>query len=88
MSLNIKNEHTHALVKRLALLTGQSQTKVVEDAVGRRLEELEHAHGLSAAQWSIVTAVVDEAHRRLTDEQKEALAHAEEDLYNQDGLPT
>lgn len=42
MSLNIKNEETHRLVRRLAELTGQSQTSAVEDAVRRRLAELEH----------------------------------------------
>ena len=41
MSLNIKNEHTHSLVRRLAELTGQTQTSAVEDAVRRRLDELE-----------------------------------------------
>ena len=41
MSLNIKNEATHQLVRRLAELTGQSQTSAVEEAVRRRLAELE-----------------------------------------------
>lgn len=41
MSLNIKNETTHELVRRLAALTGQTQTSAVEDAVRRRLAELE-----------------------------------------------
>ena len=41
MSLNIKNERTHELVRRLAELTGQSQTSAVEDAVRRRLAELD-----------------------------------------------
>ena len=40
MSLNIKNEETHRLVRQLAELTGQSQTSAVEDAVRRRLAEL------------------------------------------------
>jgi antitoxin VapB len=40
VSLNIKNEETHRLIKRLAELTGQTQTSAVEDAVRRRLEEL------------------------------------------------
>lgn len=40
MSLNIKNETTHALVRELATLTGMSQTEAVEDAVRRRLAEL------------------------------------------------
>ncbi len=41
MSLNIKNEETHRLVRRLAELTGQSQTSAVEDAVRRRLAEID-----------------------------------------------
>ena len=41
MSLNIKNEETHRLVRRLAELTGQTQTGAVEDAVRRRLAELD-----------------------------------------------
>lgn len=41
MSLNIKNETTHELVRQLAALTGQSQTSAVEDAVRRRLAEVE-----------------------------------------------
>jgi hypothetical protein len=40
MSLNIKNERTHALVRELATLTGMSQTDAVTDAVERRLAEL------------------------------------------------
>jgi len=41
VSLNIKNEETHRLVRQLAELTGQSQTSAVEDAVRRRLAELD-----------------------------------------------
>lgn len=40
MSLNIKNEHTHALVRELARMSGVSQTQAVADAVSRRLEQL------------------------------------------------
>ena len=40
MSLNIKNEETHRLIRTLAELTGQTQTSAVEDAVRRRLQEL------------------------------------------------
>ena len=42
MSLNIKNERTHALVRELATLTGVSQTEAVEQAVRARLDELSH----------------------------------------------
>lgn len=41
MALNIKNEVTHAKVRRLATLTGMSQTAAVDDAVERRLREIE-----------------------------------------------
>jgi antitoxin VapB len=41
VSLNIKNEETHRLVRQLAELTGQSQTSAVEDAVRRRIAEIE-----------------------------------------------
>lgn len=40
MSLNIKNERTHALVRELATLMGVSQTDAVNDAVSRRLDEV------------------------------------------------
>lgn len=40
VSLNIKNERTHALVRELATLTGMSQTDAVTDAVERRIAEL------------------------------------------------
>ena len=43
MSLNIKNERTHALVRELATLSGMSQTDAVTDAVERRLGELSAA---------------------------------------------
>ncbi len=40
MSLNIKNEATHALVRELAALRGVSQTDAVDEAVRARLAEL------------------------------------------------
>jgi antitoxin VapB len=54
VSLNIKNEETHRLVRRLAELTGQSQTSAVEDAVRRRLEELERAESRSARREAMM----------------------------------
>lgn len=41
MSLNIKNERVHEHVRRLAQMTGTSQTAAVDIAVRRYLEELE-----------------------------------------------
>jgi antitoxin VapB len=54
VSLNIKNEETHRLVRRLAELTGQTQTSAVEDAVRRRLEELERAQGLGGRREAMM----------------------------------
>ncbi len=44
MSLNIKDEETHRLVRELAHLTGESQTRAVMIAVRERLDRL-HAAG-------------------------------------------
>ena len=40
MSLNIKNEGTHRVVRQLARLTGESMTAAVEKAVEERLERV------------------------------------------------
>ena len=40
MSLNIKNEKTHRLVRELARTTGESMTAAVENAVKERLERV------------------------------------------------
>lgn len=94
MSLNIKNERTHALVRQLAELTGMSQTGAVEDAVRRRLDELQAGAtdtGVSeaeverriAAMKRISAAFVAET----TPEQREAMSNHGDWLYDQDGLP-
>jgi antitoxin VapB len=48
MSLNIKNERVHDLVREASRLTGQSQTSVVEAALRHYLDEL--ARGDSRAK--------------------------------------
>ncbi|HXM66190.1 MAG TPA: type II toxin-antitoxin system VapB family antitoxin [Candidatus Acidoferrum sp.] len=40
MSLNIKNEKTHRLVRELARATGESMTAAVDKAVQERLERI------------------------------------------------
>ena len=40
MSLNIKNERTHRLVRELARTTGESMTAAVDKAVQERLERV------------------------------------------------
>jgi antitoxin VapB len=46
VSLNIKNERTHALVRELATLRGVSQTDAVTEAVERRIAELRREAGI------------------------------------------
>jgi antitoxin VapB len=40
MSLNIKNEKTHRLVRELARVTGESMTAAVDGAAQERLERV------------------------------------------------
>lgn len=86
MSLNIKNETTHELVRRLAALTGQSQTSAVEDAVRRRLAELESEKAsLEERRRSRIDELIAEAHRLPLNgpTTEEILA----DMYDEMGLP-
>ena len=50
MSLNIKNDEVHELVRNLAATLGVSQTSAVEVAVRAKLEELAVQHDDSDAQ--------------------------------------
>jgi antitoxin VapB len=91
VSLNIKNERTHALVRRLADLTGTSQTSAVEDAVQRRLDEL-LADGAAAADDLVrrrarVDLLLADVRGDLTAADREALRHGEAALYDEAGLP-
>jgi antitoxin VapB len=45
MSLNIKNEKTHRLVRELARVTGESMTAAVERAVRERLDRVRSSRG-------------------------------------------
>ena len=83
MSLNIKNEETHRLVRRLAELTGQSQTSAVKDAVRRRLEELERAESRSARREAMMRIARESA--ALIDQD---LSNDPNDvLYDEVGMP-
>nr|WP_300144062.1 type II toxin-antitoxin system VapB family antitoxin [Propionicimonas sp.] len=84
MSLNIKNEQIHARVRRLAELTGLSQTGAVDDAVQHRLAELEGTAARRAARMDIVLHAIQ---IDLTLAERDALRDADSLLYNSDGLP-
>jgi antitoxin VapB len=101
VSLNIKNERTHALVRELAALTGTNQTSAIEDAVRRRLEELRgegqrHDRGRPRPDYT-----PEEVERRRADlrriragflaettpEQRQAMRDHGDWLYDENGLP-
>jgi antitoxin VapB len=83
MSLNIKNEQTHELVRELAQLTGESQTAAVDIAVRERLTRVRRLRGAGLAD-RLLAIGADAAHR-LPDELRTA-DHGDI-LYDEDGLP-
>ncbi|MFS0895175.1 type II toxin-antitoxin system VapB family antitoxin [Microbacterium sp. 179-I 3D3 NHS] len=86
MSLNIKNETTHELVRRLAALTGQSQTGAVEDAVRRRLAELEESREAEVARKrAAIDAIV--ARFRSLPPIGPTYDEIMEEMYDENGLP-
>ena len=86
MSLNIKNEETHRLVRELADLTGQSQTSAVEDAVRRRLTELRRDDDRQR-RYERIRKTADEM-RAIAQADPEWLATNWDDwLYDENGLP-
>ena len=87
VSLNIKNERTHALVRQLAQMTGQSQTSAVEDAVRRRIEELSRSEDEVEARIKRIEQIAAEFSADLTDEDRAALLSADDYLYDELGLP-
>jgi antitoxin VapB len=83
MSLNIKNEDTHGLVRELARLTGESQTTAVDTAVRERLARIRRLRGAGLAD-RLLAIGADTA-----DRMPERLRTAEHGdlLYDESGLP-
>jgi antitoxin VapB len=86
MSLNIKNATTHELVRRLAALTGQSQTSAVEDAVRRRLAELEEGREAEIERRRAAIAAVI-ARARLVPRTGRSTEDIMDELYDDTGMP-
>jgi antitoxin VapB len=84
--LNIKNEETHRLVRRLAELTGQSQTSAVEDAVRRRLAELE-SEGSREARSAAIGRIVERAQSIAATDPEWVTTDWDSELYDPSGLP-
>ena len=83
MSLNIKNEETHRLVRRLARLTGESMTSAVEQAVRERLDRVRAARGDGMAERLLKIGKECAAHLK---EPYRSLDHGDL-LYDEKGLP-
>jgi len=80
MAMNIKDEHTHQLVRKLASLTGESLTQAVSVAVRERLERLQAPTGPSISER--LRLIGEECAPRLRDVPDHAAL-----LYGEDGLP-
>jgi antitoxin VapB len=83
MGLNLKNPETQHLVRELAQLTGESQTKAVTEAVRERLQHLQGERGDGLADRLL--AIGQDCAPRL----KEPFRFAEHGdlLYDDLGLP-
>ena len=83
MSLNIKSEETHRLVRELADLTGESMTEAVTVAVRERLKKVRHErdHGLIER----VRAIVRDTAPRFKEPYR-STPHGDW-LYDERGLP-
>jgi antitoxin VapB len=83
MALNIKNEETQRLVKKLAELTGESQTSAVTNAVRERLNRIHNKQGESLTERML--AIGRDCASRLK-APFDTIDHAEL-LYDENGLP-
>jgi antitoxin VapB len=83
VSLNIKNEQTHQLVRELAELTGETQTEAITVAVRERLARLRSAEQPPLAE-RLLRIGRDSAAR--IKEPWRSMDHGEL-LYDESGLP-
>jgi antitoxin VapB len=83
MSLNIKDEKTHRMVRQLAKLTGQSMTAAVGLAVKERLERVRADHSTGLAERLLKIGRECAAHLK---EPYKSIDHGEL-LYDEKGMP-
>ncbi|WEV77310.1 type II toxin-antitoxin system VapB family antitoxin [Janibacter cremeus] len=86
MGLNIKNERVHALARQVAQRTGATQTSAIEEALERRLHDLD-AHDREAARRRRLMRLMDEIDATTTDEQRAATRQVQDEMYDDNGLP-
>lgn len=91
MSLNIKNEHVHALAREAARRAGTSQTSAIEKALEEYLSRLETTDDRAAATGDVrrdrVDQVLADVDAIVTDADRRRLRELQESLYDDSGLP-
>ncbi|MBW0013985.1 type II toxin-antitoxin system VapB family antitoxin [Mycobacterium sp.] len=88
MSLNIKSQRAVALVRELAARIGTNQTAAIEDAVSRRLSELDREETVRAeSRRAAAEKTLAELGKFLTDDDKREIRQNEVGLYDEHGLP-
>ncbi|WP_067534997.1 type II toxin-antitoxin system VapB family antitoxin [Nocardia crassostreae] len=86
MSLNIKNERVHALVREAARRTGMSQTSVVEEALKRMLRDLDERPEIRIdIRYQEIQTILADIDARLTPETRKLLST--DDLWDEEGMP-
>jgi antitoxin VapB len=85
MSLNIKNDETHELVRELANLTGETMTQAVATSVRERLVRVRHQAVDPRQRADALLALGRDVAERLTEPYRSA-DHGEL-LYDDQGLP-
>lgn len=83
MSLNIKNEETHRLVRQLARATGETMTAAVDRAVRERLDRIRRVQHEGLAERLLKIGKECAAHLK---EPYRSIDHADL-LYDEKGLP-
>jgi antitoxin VapB len=85
VSLNIKNEETHRLVRELAELTGESQTEAVTEAVRERLARVRNTTERRQERIEETLAMGREIASRMPPEWR--TMDVDDYLYDENGLP-
>jgi len=92
VAINIKNERTVSLARELAQLRGTTLTSAIEEAIEARLKdvrtETSYEERARAERLADILDSVAELHARITDDERAALRRANEDLYDELGLPS
>lgn len=87
MGISIKNSETVRLIRELAEMTGEGQTKAVTEAVRERIERL-GAHDDEEARFRAMTEIARRTAPLLKDFDMDDALYGENGLYDREtGLP-